>query len=69
MGEIARVVGHTVVAGGVLGLYLLIPLLLALRPLVPDLGTRVVIATLVLVAAEIPVVSVLIRTTAKARRR
>ena len=60
--ELARVVGYTLGAALVLGMYLIVPVLLALHPHVPSLGTRLLIAVMLLTTVEVPVVGVLIRT-------
>jgi hypothetical protein len=61
--ELARVVGYTLGAVLILGLYLIVPVLLVLDPRVPSLCTRMLIAVMVLATVEVPVVWVLRRTT------
>jgi len=61
--ELPRVVGYTLGAALVLGMYLIVPVLLALDPRVQPLGTRMLIAVILLATVEVPVVGVLIRTT------
>jgi len=70
--ELGRIVGYTLGAALILGMYLIVPVLLALQGQVPALGTRMLIAVALLVVVEAPVVGVLVRTTLPgglARRR
>ena len=70
--ELVRIVGYTLGAALILGMYLIVPVLLALQGHVPALGTRMLIAVALLVVVEAPVVGVLVRTTlpgGPARRR
>jgi len=61
--EVARVVGYTLGAALVLGMYLIVPVLLALYPEVQSFGMRMLIAVMMLATAEVPVIVILIRTT------
>ena len=58
-----RIVGYTLGAALVLGMYLIVPVLLALQSRVPALSARMLIAIGLLVAVEAPVIGVLIQTT------
>ena len=60
--ELARIVGYTLGAALILGMYLIVPVLLALQGQVPALGTRMLIAVALLVVVEAPVVGVLVWT-------
>ena len=58
-----RIVGYTLGAALVLGMYLIVPVLLALQSRVPALSARMLIAVGLLAAVEAPVIRVLIQTT------
>ena len=60
--ELVRIVGYTLGAALILGMYLIVPVLLALQGHVPALGTRMLIAVALLVVVEVPVVAILVRT-------
>jgi len=62
MRDLARVVGYTLGAALILNMYLIVPVLVTLRSQVPPLGWRLLIAVVLLVIVEVPVVGVLIRT-------